>query len=174
MTPFPFLPDHNDLIRQPLRQGAPAMRAARHQPLPGHLPRHAPRRGCDPPRRPEALIADAVETVAVLGRTMDDPQPSARPPSSTCSDRGGQDPGVHQAGRGLDDEGFRPLSSEFLDGGDLVGVGPGRIFTHQDRRDHHRGRDAQAIVHQVRPPAPGEVAAASRTSSCAIDSATWT
>ncbi len=120
MSPFPFLPDHNDLIRNRYDKGD-AMRAAGINPYPASFP--ATHLAADILRDGDALIADGSQ-VAVLGRTMVI-RAFGKAAFFHLRDRSGQVQVYIKQGV-TDDEGFR-LYKEFLDGGDLVGV-KGRIF----------------------------------------------
>lgn len=117
---FPFLPDHNEIIRNRYAKVA-ALREAGISPYPAHFePSHL---SADVLTKGEELTA-AGATVSVMGRVL-----VIRSFGKTAffhlRDRAGQIQVYIKAGT-VDEDGYR-IYKEFLDGGDLVGV-EGTLF----------------------------------------------
>ncbi len=120
MTPFPFLPDHNDLIETRYRK-AEAMREAGIEPYPAKA--EAGDTAAEVLARAEVLM-ESGDVVSLLGRVMG-VRSFGKAAFFHLRDRTGQVQ-VYIKKNIVTEECFR-LYKEFLDGGDLVHV-TGRLF----------------------------------------------
>jgi lysyl-tRNA synthetase class 2 len=119
-TPFPFLPDHNELIRVRYEKAA-ALRAAGTDPYPARF--EATHLAADLVARGEELLASG-ETVALLGRALTI-RSFGKGAFFHLRDRSGQFQ-IFLSKAVLPEDQFA-LSKNYLDAGDLVGV-TGRLF----------------------------------------------